>query len=248
MIGSFIVLAHFAGAPPARPTCRRTSRTASSCRGSDAVSARDASTPPGCARRRWRALLAALNRDGEEARVVGGAVRNALLGEPHRRHRHRHHGRAAGGDAPRRGRGLQGGADRHRARHRHGGDRRPPVRGDDACARTSRPSAATRRCVRPRLEARRRAPRLHHERAVRSRPTAPCTTIVGGLADLEARRVRFIGDAATRIAEDYLRILRFFRFHAVLRRRRARRRRPARRASRRAPGSISCRASACAWS
>ena len=37
----------------------------------------------------------------------------------------------------------------------------------------------------------------------------------GGLADIEARRVRFIGDAATRIAEDYLRILRFFRFHAA---------------------------------
>ena len=37
---------------------------------------------------------------------------------------------------------------------------------------------------------------------------------VGGLPDLKARRVRFIGDAATRIAEDYLRILRFFRFHA----------------------------------
>ena len=36
----------------------------------------------------------------------------------------------------------------------------------------------------------------------------------GGLADLEARRVRFIGDPATRIAEDHLRILRFFRFHA----------------------------------
>ncbi len=28
-------------------------------------------------------LLAVLDRDGEEARVVGGAVRNALLGEPH---------------------------------------------------------------------------------------------------------------------------------------------------------------------
>src|SRR6266545_1938186 len=38
---------------------------------------------------------------------------------------------------------------------------------------------------------------------------------VGGLADIEARRVRFIGDAARRIAEDYLRILRFFRFHAA---------------------------------
>src|SRR5882757_6583457 len=38
---------------------------------------------------------------------------------------------------------------------------------------------------------------------------------VGGLADIEARRVRFIGDAAQRIAEDYLRILRFFRMHAA---------------------------------
>jgi tRNA nucleotidyltransferase/poly(A) polymerase len=37
---------------------------------------------------------------------------------------------------------------------------------------------------------------------------------VDGLADLEARRVRFIGDPARRIAEDYLRILRFFRFQA----------------------------------
>jgi poly(A) polymerase len=36
----------------------------------------------------------------------------------------------------------------------------------------------------------------------------------GGLDDLEARRVRFIGNALQRIAEDHLRILRFFRFHA----------------------------------
>jgi poly(A) polymerase len=37
----------------------------------------------------------------------------------------------------------------------------------------------------------------------------------GGLADIAARHVRFIGDADKRIAEDYLRILRFFRFHAT---------------------------------
>ncbi len=36
----------------------------------------------------------------------------------------------------------------------------------------------------------------------------------GGQADLAAGRVRFVGDPATRIAEDYLRILRFFRFWA----------------------------------
>jgi tRNA nucleotidyltransferase/poly(A) polymerase len=38
---------------------------------------------------------------------------------------------------------------------------------------------------------------------------------VGGLADLAKRRVRFIGDPQNRIEEDYLRILRFFRFHAA---------------------------------
>jgi poly(A) polymerase len=37
---------------------------------------------------------------------------------------------------------------------------------------------------------------------------------LGGLPDILARRVRFVGDAGARIAEDYLRILRFFRFHA----------------------------------
>ncbi|WP_026618880.1 poly(A) polymerase [Ensifer sp. WSM1721] len=37
---------------------------------------------------------------------------------------------------------------------------------------------------------------------------------VGGLADIESRTLRFIGNAAERVAEDYLRILRFFRFFA----------------------------------
>ncbi|MGR3435627.1 MAG: CCA tRNA nucleotidyltransferase [Shimia sp.] len=46
---------------------------------------------------------------------------------------------------------------------------------------------------------------------------APDGTVVdptGGLRDLPARRFRFIGDAEARIREDYLRILRFFRFFA----------------------------------
>jgi len=46
----------------------------------------------------------------------------------------------------------------------------------------------------------------------------PLTGVVddffGGLADLAAHRVRFIGVPLERIAEDHLRILRFFRFHA----------------------------------
>lgn len=37
---------------------------------------------------------------------------------------------------------------------------------------------------------------------------------VGGYDDILARRVRFIGDADQRVAEDYLRVLRFFRFFA----------------------------------
>ncbi len=38
--------------------------------------------------------------------------------------------------------------------------------------------------------------------------------LVGGLPDIEKRSIRFIGNAAERVAEDYLRVLRFFRFFA----------------------------------
>ena len=38
---------------------------------------------------------------------------------------------------------------------------------------------------------------------------------LGGLPDLRARRLRFVGDPVARITEDYLRILRFFRFYAA---------------------------------
>ena len=38
--------------------------------------------------------------------------------------------------------------------------------------------------------------------------------LVGGLKDIETKTIRFIGDAEQRIAEDYLRVLRFFRFFA----------------------------------
>lgn len=44
-------------------------------------------------------------------------------------------------------------------------------------------------------------------------PEGAVSDYFGGLADLEAGRVRFIGDPLARIAEDHLRILRFFRFH-----------------------------------
>ncbi len=50
--------------------------------------------------------------------------------------------------------------------------------------------------------------------ALYARPDGSVLDPIGGLADLNARRVRFIGDAEARIHEDYLRSLRFFRFHA----------------------------------
>jgi poly(A) polymerase len=42
-----------------------------------------------------------------------------------------------------------------------------------------------------------------------------CHDYTNGYADLLKRKVRFVGAPRTRIREDYLRILRFFRFHAV---------------------------------
>ncbi len=45
-------------------------------------------------------------------------------------------------------------------------------------------------------------------------PSGDLFDYVGGRADLDAGRVRFVGDAGARIAEDYLRVLRYFRFLA----------------------------------
>lgn len=50
--------------------------------------------------------------------------------------------------------------------------------------------------------------------ALYAEPDGTVLDPLGGLGDLQARRVRFVGDAAQRIREDYLRVLRFFRFHA----------------------------------
>jgi poly(A) polymerase len=50
--------------------------------------------------------------------------------------------------------------------------------------------------------------------ALYARPDGTVVDPLGGLPDLRAGRVRFVGDPGSRIAEDYLRILRFFRIHA----------------------------------
>ena len=45
-------------------------------------------------------------------------------------------------------------------------------------------------------------------------PTGKIIDPIGGLKDFQPLRIKFIGNANKRIQEDYLRILRFFRFHA----------------------------------
>ena len=159
-------------------------------------------------------LLAVLDCDGEEARVIGGAVRNALL-------------KIAPGDvdvattAP---------PDIVTARAEAAGFKAVPtgiehgtvtviVQGHPFEVTTLREDVET--FGRKAKVAFGRDWRMDAERrdftmnALSVRPDGAIHDYVGGLADLDARRVRFIGDPATRIAEDYLRILRFFRFHAA---------------------------------
>ena len=50
--------------------------------------------------------------------------------------------------------------------------------------------------------------------AMSARPDGALFDYFGGAEDLAAGRVRFVGDPAARIAEDVLRLLRFYRFHA----------------------------------
>lgn len=50
--------------------------------------------------------------------------------------------------------------------------------------------------------------------ALYARPDGSIVDPLGGMPDLQARRIRFIGTADHRIREDYLRSLRYFRFHA----------------------------------
>ena len=156
----------------------------------------------------------ACREGGEEARIAGGAVRNALLGQP-----------VADVDIA-----TTTLPEETVARAEAAGFKTVPTgieHGTITVVAAGRPFEVT--TLRADVEtdgrrakvrfgrdwkARRRAARLHHQRALRRRPTATVVDLVGGLADLESRTVRFIGDAETRIREDYLRILRFFRFFA----------------------------------
>ena len=152
-------------------------------------------------------------RRGGAGRRRRGAQRAARRAA--RRHRRRHDGAAGRSHAPRRAGRLEGGADRHRAWHRHGDRRRASRSRSRRCAKMSKRSAARPSCASAATGRRDAERRDFTMNALSASPDGTVHDHVGGLADLEARRVRFIGDPQMRIREDYLRILRFFRFHAA---------------------------------
>lgn len=159
------------------------------------------------------AVLAALNGDGEETRIVGGAVRNLLLGEPASDvdlattalpEETMRRGQAAGfkpvptgiahGTVTLVGRGASFEVTTLRRDIETDGRHAKVSFGRDFLADALRRDFTI------------NALGLDRDGVIHD--------VCGGLDDLAARRVRFIGDAKSRIAEDYLRILRFFRFHA----------------------------------
>ncbi len=158
-------------------------------------------------------LLRALNCDGEEARVVGGAVRNALLHLPV--------GEidvattAVPDEITRRVEGAGWKAVPTGIEH---GTVTVVIRGHPFEVTTLREDVETfGRKARVvfgrdwRADAERRDFTMN---ALSASADGTVFDYVGGLDDIAARRVRFIGDPQQRITEDYLRILRFFRFHA----------------------------------
>jgi poly(A) polymerase len=161
-----------------------------------------------------RDLLGALDRAGEEARVVGGAVRNELLGEPV-------------GEIDIATTALPEEVVR---RVEAAGFKAVPTgieHGTVTVVAAGRPFEVT--TLREDVETFGRHAKVAFGRdwkrdaerrdftmnALSAEGDGTVHDYAGGLADIAARHVRFIGDADKRIAEDYLRILRFFRFHAT---------------------------------
>lgn len=159
-------------------------------------------------------LLEVLDRDGEEARVVGGAVRNSLLGLP-----------IAEIDV------ATTAVPEEVVRRVEGAGFKPVPTGIEHGTVTvvidKHPFEVT--TLRRDVETYGRHAKVAFGRDWRADAERRDFTInalsvardgtvydyVGGLDDLAARRVRFIGDPKKRIDEDYLRILRFFRFDAA---------------------------------
>jgi poly(A) polymerase len=158
-------------------------------------------------------LLAALSRDGEEARIAGGAVRNALMGEA-----------VADVDIA-----TTTVPEETESRAAAAGFRTVPTgkaHGTITVVADGRPFEVT--TLRADVETDGRRARVSFGRdwagdarrrdftinALYALADGSVVDLVGGVEDLKARRLRFIGDAEERIREDYLRILRFFRFFA----------------------------------
>ena len=158
-------------------------------------------------------LLSLLDRDGEEARVVGGAVRNALIRLPF------DEVDIATTAVP----------DEVTRRAAAAGLKAIPTGAEHGTVTVvidGKPFEVT--TLRVDIETYGRKAKVSFGRdwakdAARRDFTINALSVsadgkihdyVGGLADIAAHKVRFIGEPAQRIADDYLRILRFFRFHA----------------------------------
>jgi poly(A) polymerase len=158
-------------------------------------------------------ILTLLNADGGEARVAGGAVRNALMGLP-----------VADVDVattlrPEKvvERAVAGGIKAVPTGFEHGtvtlvigghGFEVTTLRRDiETDGRRAKVAFGTDWQV----DAERRDLTIN---ALYADAQGVVIDLVNGIPDIETRTIRFIGEAAERIAEDYLRILRFFRFFA----------------------------------
>jgi poly(A) polymerase len=159
-------------------------------------------------------LLAVLDRDGEEARAVGGAIRNGLLGIP-----------VLEVDVA-----TTAVPDEVVKRVTAAGFKAVPTgieHGTVTVVIGKQPFEVT--TLRKDVETYGRHAKVEFGRDWKADAERRDFTInalsvtrdgtvydyAGGLDDLAHHRVRFIGDPAKRIEEDYLRILRFFRFHAA---------------------------------
>jgi len=163
--------------------------------------------------RHLQKLLAVLKEGGEEARVAGGAVRNALIGQP-----------VADIDIA-----ATTLPEETIRRAEAAGFKTVPTgveHGTITVVAGGKPYEVTTLRADVETDGRRakvvfgRDWKLDAERrdftinALYAEADGTVVDLVGGIADVEARRLRFIGDAEARIREDYLRILRFFRFFA----------------------------------
>ena len=212
MAGSFIVLAQWSGAPP------KSTYTPAHIENGKFV--------PG--RRSERAARRGMAQR-KSARPPAGGARPRRRGGAHRRrrgaqradrpaawrHRHRDHGDPRGGGPPRHRPQASSACRPASSTAPSRWSPRAALRSDDPARGRRDVRAAREGRVRPRLEARRRAARFHHQCAV-ARARRRSLRLRRRAADLAARRVRFIGDAGdAHRPRIYLRILRFFRFHAL---------------------------------